>query len=176
MPSPKPPISGLPHPDVEIVQGVFRNLTVGETITHEEVAKAIGMNADKDEEIVRRRATTARKRLCTNEGINIDAVRTLGYIRETDTQTLARVKGRDRRGVRRKARRMIKALECIEPGELNESQRQDYCAERMLAHVTYQANGPRAKQVMLAAAKVSQNQLPMSQALEVLKNGKDGKE
>ncbi len=175
MPPPSPPIPGLPHPDVEIVKGMFRALEPGQQVTYLDVAKALNI-PEEEMHIVWRRATTARKQLARTEGISIDVVRGVGYVRETESQIQARIDGRESPGICRKAGRILRSLACIDISKLNETERQKYCVQTMVANVTRKANGSRAKQVLLAAAKVSQNQLPMSQALEVLKNGKDEKE
>lgn len=167
---PKRPVPGLPHPDVAIVEGVFRDMKPGETVTFDDVAKAINVPIE-DLHIVKSRAKRARDRLARLEEINVTSAHAVGYYRETSADTLERTKGRERPSIRRKARKVTYALNGVDTAELDETQRQEYCAERVIAHMTYKANCATSKRVLLAVAKTSQNQLPMAVALEILKKG-----
>ena len=172
MPIPRSPVPGLPHPDVEIVMGLFRASSAGDRTTHHDIAKAINVPIT-EMDVIYRRAYTARRRLYALEGISIVAVPGVGYYREHDSENLARVKGKERKSAHKKAGRVLQSLACIDPTNLNPQEQYEYFTEVTLAHVARRVTGHRSKQLTLAATKVAQKQLPMAQALDVLKGDKE---
>jgi len=160
-------ICGQPHPDVAIVRHVLEQLKPGESVPCETVAKALGLSADSP--TVKRRATAARKHL-RKEGIIIECGNGC-YVRLDDAAILARHSGRERHGMNRKARKAGERLSAIDAAKLGEDQRRQFFAERTINNLVYTATGAQSQKKMLAAATVSQAELPMAKALEVLKNG-----
>ena len=162
-----PPIPGVPHPDVAVVTSVLREIESGGILPFEAVSKVLGYDARSAPGY--RRAATARKHL-RREGLNVIITR-IGFLRETSEQTLARHQGRERKSMRRKARKAGESLATINVLKLSLAQRADFFAERTINNVVYSVTDSRTQQKMLAAAKVSESVLPMQKALEVLGNG-----
>ena len=161
------PSFGQPHPDVAIVRHVLEQLSPGESVPYETVAKALGLSADSP--TVKRRATAARKHLRKN-GVVIECGAAC-YVRLDDAAILDRHSGRERHGLNRKARTAGERLSAIDVATLDENRRREFFAERTINNLVYTATGHTARKKMLAAATISQAEIPMAQALEVLKNG-----
>lgn len=167
---PHMPVRGQPHPDVFIIEGVLRNLQPGDSVPKQDLAAAIGMTLD-DWKIVHRRVSRAKHRLRAREDINISAVPGVGYFRELPGQTVARVAEKERKSIRRKAHHSLQALRGVEVAALTSEQQHTYHATATIFGMTHRLNHESARQKVLAAVKVSRKQLPMADALEVLKNG-----
>jgi hypothetical protein len=164
---PVPPVPGQPHPDVELIETELERLAPGEMVPYDPFEALLGYSVRRG--VGYARMCTARRRLLS-KGINIVVVRGEGLMRQTDAQTVATEAGS--RALRRLARRRGRRLATVDPAKLDEAQRAQFFAERTINNVVYVASGRETQQRVLAAAKVSQSQLPMAKALEVLSNGK----
>jgi hypothetical protein len=164
------PIPGQPHPDVFVLEEVFRKLGLGETVSKEALAEALGLTVE-DWPIVYRRADRAIKRLRLHDEINIVAVRGGGYCRELDGPSVVRVDQAMRPGIRRRARTAMLTLRNVDQSKLSAEERHLLHANGTIMGLICQAGREPARQRALAAVKVAQKQLPMASAIEVLKNG-----
>ncbi len=162
------PVPGQPHPDVEIVKGLLRPLVDGSTISKTAVSAALGNPPD---DVLYRRVKTARDQLRRDEGIDIVAVRGEGYHRQLGVETLARHQGAERLGMHRKARKAGQSLATVDATQLSEDKRFEYFAARTINNAVYNATSHASKVKMISAVAVSNAELPMAKALEVLKNG-----
>ncbi len=169
------PVPGQPHPDVFVIEERFRKLAPGETISKEALAEALGLTM-ADWPIVYRRADRAIKRLRLHEEINIVPIRGAGYCRELDGPSVLRVDQAIRPGIRRKARVAMLTLRNVDQSKLSTEQRHLLHANGTIMGLICQVGREPARQRVLAAVKVSEKQLPMASAIEVLQNGKQADE
>ena len=164
----KAPLPGPVHPDVMMLRNVLLEIPLGELLAYAAAAKTIGLGAD--DPAFRRRARTARAQL-RRSGVNVVVVPGEGFLREKPEQTLARMEGRERRSMNRKARKVGESLAGIDVGQLAKDQQYAFFAQRTLVNLVYCATQTLTTRRMLAAVRQSESVLPMQRMLEVLTNG-----
>jgi len=163
-------IPSEPSPDVFVIEGVLRDLKGEQVATKDTLAKAIGLDAEKDWEIVYRRISAAVKRLQNREHINICVVRGEGYMKEPAPATVAK-QDSERKSCRRRATKNVQRLMNVKTDELDENEKYKLNASLAINMVAKKVFSHGTGQKMIAAATVKDTKrLPMADALKILQD------
>jgi hypothetical protein len=96
--------------DTKIIRSVLEECKIGDTVTYEQLSKAIGRDV---REYAMGSITSARRGLLNDLRIVFAAVKNVGYIR-LDDSAIVRSMERDRQHIARQSGKAIKKLECVD--------------------------------------------------------------
>jgi hypothetical protein len=137
-----------PSMETQLLIQHLRNIEIGETVTHEALAKIAGSTLARCRSVMR----TVRHRLEVDHRIFLASVRGVGYVRINDAEA-ARQLEQPLQAIRRKARRAGRTAERIVFEHIPQSERTQFTLRTAALGAIDLALAPKSRDRLLGAAK-----------------------
>lgn len=151
--------------DTRVIYDRLKSAAIGQTVTFDELSKELGRKVEGDSSNIQ----SALRRLVNTDGIVFDNVRGLGYKRLNDVE-IVNTSERDREGMRRQARKIVKRLTCVSnfdalPNDMKIKHNAALSGFGAIAAIMT----PGAMKKLEASVEQASQQLPLAKTLEAFR-------